>query len=190
MQVNRTFPEIICSRLRLRRISDMDKALIFSAMSDERMVQYYGCRYETLTQTQSLMDWFELIFTSGIGLWWGICLKDAPEHLIGACGIHDWDQQQHTAELGFWLLPTHWQQGFMQECMQNLFPFFFTTLKLHRLQARVEAGNFASHKLLLHSGFQLEGVMRDAEFKKSRYVDVYLYARLATDSGDLLNNTQ
>ena len=184
------FPELSTARLRLRRISMADHPTLFKAMSDPRVIQFYGSSYQTPEETRSLMDWFEFNFDHGLGLWWAICLQDAPTRMIGACGIHDWDQQHHAAELGFWLLPEYWKQGLMRECLQTLLPFCFSDLNLHRLQARIERENIASQQLLEREGFQREGILRDAELKNGAYVAIYLYARLATDDHDLLNNTQ
>ncbi|MFZ6691659.1 GNAT family N-acetyltransferase [Undibacterium sp. SXout20W] len=181
MHVNTVFPNLNTQRLHLRRITDADKGQIFKAMSDEYVVKHLGCSYETLAEAQTLLDWYELIFHHEVGIWWGICLYDAPAQLIGACGIHDWDRQQHSAELAFWLLPEHWRKGYMKESLYAVMTHCFSTLLLHRLQARVDAGNSASQTLLLQCGFQQEGILRDAEFRGNEYFDVFLYARLATD---------
>jgi len=179
-----SFPELRTDRLELRRISAADQTLIFTAMSHPEVTAFYGCRYETLSETQSLMAWFEVIVNHGTGIWWGICLKDAPDQLIGACGFHDWDRENHSAEIGFWLLPAYWQQGMMQEGLRTLLPFCFSELAIHRLQAYVEVGNTSSQKLLLKLGFQPEGVLRGARLKEQLYSDLLLYGRLAMDGGD------
>ncbi len=184
------FPELSTPRLHLRRISATDQAFIFKGMSDPNVVQFYGSSYQTLGEAKSLMDWFEFIVDHGIGVWWGICLSDTPTKLIGACGIHDWEQQHHSAELGFWLLPQYWHQGFMGECLQTVLPFCFSNLDIHRLQARIQDGNIVSQQLLQRAGFQREGVLRGAELKQGTYINLHLYARLATDDHNLLNNTQ
>lgn len=175
------FPLIQTPHFLLRQIVATDLTQIFRGMSDPRVTEYYGISYETLELTQAQLDWFELIYETGTGIWWGICHRDEPQHLIGTCGINEWEQDDHCAEAGFWIFPEYWGKGVMLECLSAMLDYCFTKLSLHRMQSMVEPDNPASWKLIEKLGFQLEGILRECERKDDRYVDLRCYSLLARE---------
>ena len=175
------FPQITTSRYVLRKLVATDMPLVFKGMSDPQVIEYYGLSYETLESTQAQMEWFELIYHTRTGIWWAIADLAAPEQLLGCCGISDWEQDDHCAEMGFWLFPQYWRQGVMKEVLSAALHCCFHQLGLHRIQALVEPDNQGSWRLLERLGFQLEGILRECERKGERYVDLRCYSRLATD---------
>jgi RimJ/RimL family protein N-acetyltransferase len=52
---------------------------------------------------------------------------------------------------------------------------------VQRIQAGTHPENIAEQKSLEKAGFQLEGVIRAAEFRAGEYRDGYLYSRLRQD---------
>ncbi|MBC3885256.1 GNAT family N-acetyltransferase [Undibacterium griseum] len=175
------FPVLHTPRLILRRMSADDLPLLFRGMSDPRVTEYYGISYETQTLTQAQLDWFELIWASGTGIWWGLCFSHAPHVLIGTCGINEWEQEHHCAEAGFWIFPEYWGQGIMHESLQAMLAYCFKTLGIHRMQMLIEPANLSSWKLAERLGFQLEGVLRECERKQDHYADLKCYSLLASE---------
>lgn len=175
------FPTLETANYQLRRIVAADMPAIFAGLSDPRVTEYYGISYDTLESTQAQMDYYELVWQTGIGIWWGICSKENPDQLIGSCGLHEWEQEHHCAETGFWISPEHWGKAVMRECLAVMFAHCFGHLGLHRLQAMVEPENIPSWRLLEKMGFRLEGVLRECEYKHGRYVDLKCYSMLATE---------
>jgi ribosomal-protein-alanine N-acetyltransferase len=173
------FPVIETPHYVLRRLVADDIPEIFRGLSDPRVTNYYGISYDTLASTQAQMDWFELIFQTGIGIWWGICDRQQPQQLLGTCGLHEWDQEHHCSETGFWLFPEYWGKGVMRESLPAMFAHCFQQLGLHRIQAMVEPENIGSWRLLESFGFQLEGILRECEYKNGHYVDLKCYSLLA-----------
>ena len=106
-------------------------------------------------------------------------------HLVGAVGLalvraHD------LAELGYWIGVPYWNRGFASEASRALIDFGFSTLGLHRIQARHFLRNPASGRVMQKLGMTLEGIMRGAARKGDRFEDLALYAVLApewTDGG-------
>lgn len=76
-----------------------------------------------------------------------------------------------TAELGYWLGEPYWGRGLISEAVQLITTFAFATFDLHRLWASPFAGNTASERVLLKSGFALESVQRKAVFKNGQVLD-------------------
>ncbi|MFZ6757523.1 GNAT family N-acetyltransferase [Undibacterium sp. Ji50W] len=177
----RSFPVLHSANYQLRQIVAADMSAIFQGLSDPRVSDYYGVSYDTLASTQAQLDWYEEVWQAGTGIWWGISSKEAPDHLLGTCGLHEWEQEHHCAETGFWLSPDHWGKAVIPECLSVMIAHCFQHLGLHRLQAMVEPENIASWRLLEKLGFRLEGVLRECEYKHARYVDLKCYSMLATE---------
>lgn len=175
------FPELHTPRFLLRRIVASDISAVFAGLSDTRVIANYGVSYESLEATQREMDWYENLFRTGSGIWWGICTAARRAALIGTCGIHEIVHEHRRAELGYWLFPEHWGTGAAQECAAAVIAHAFQSMELHRIGAEVDIDNLRSCRLLERLGFQFEGVRRGYEFKDGVFLDLRYYARLATD---------
>jgi ribosomal-protein-alanine N-acetyltransferase len=174
------FPELRTERFLLRQIVAADTELVYAGLSDPRVIAHYGVSYGSVADTRQQMDWFERIEREGSGLWFGIC-RGAGLPLIGACGLNDIDARHHRAEIGYWLLPEYWGQGIAFECVSRLLAHAFATMALHRIAADVDIDNKPSQRLLQRLGFQFEGIRRGCERKDGQYLDLQVWARLATD---------
>jgi len=179
---SRPFPELRTARFRLRRIVPADIDVVFRGLSSPAVIAHYGVSYETLAATQRQMGWFEEIHAAGTGIWWGISDPAPGAPLIGACGLNDIRAEHRRGELGYWLLPECWSQGIATECVGALLEHAWGPMGLHRVAAEVEVENQASRRLLDRLGFRLEGIRRDYERKHGSFIDLMMYARLATDA--------
>ncbi len=175
------FPELRTARFRLRRILPADIGAVFRGLSDPAVIAHYGVSYETLEATQRQMDWFEDIFAAGTGAWWAISDPTPGAPLIGACGLNDIHAEHRRGELGYWLLPEHWGRGIATECVGAMLEHAYGAMGLHRVAAEVDVENHTSRRLLDRLGFRLEGIRRDYERKHGSFIDLMIYARLATD---------
>lgn len=59
--------------------------------------------------------------------------------------------------------------------------YLFQHTPAQRIQAGTQPENIAEQKALVKAGFQLEGVVRAAEFRAGEYRDGLLYSRLRSD---------
>lgn len=96
--------------------------------------------------------------------------------LIGSIGLRDIDTQHRQAELGFWIGKDWWGQGYAREAAGAVIQFGFESLDLNRICAHHMSRNPASGRVLLASGMQREGVLRQRVQKWGVYEDVVLYA--------------
>jgi [ribosomal protein S5]-alanine N-acetyltransferase len=179
---SRPFPELRTARFRLRRIVPADIDAVFRGLSDPAVIAHYGVSYETLEATQRQMDWFEEIHAAGTGTWWGISEPAPGAPLIGACGLNDIQAEHRRGELGYWLMPECWGHGIAAECVGAMLEHAWGPMALHRVAAEVEVENHASRRVLDRLGFRLEGIRRDYERKHGSFIDLMIYARLATDA--------
>lgn len=111
---------------------------------------------------------------------YGIVLKETGE-LIGSCGIYI-NEELRAAELGWILRRDHWKHGIMTEAAGALIRCCFETLRLHRVFATCNAGNYGSYRVMERNGMRREGhyvkARRLRNVKPETWCDVYSYAIL------------
>lgn len=110
------FPTIRNSRLLLRQFSDKDIESVYRGLSHPEVTRYYGVSYDSLEATKEQMEWFAKIEREESGIWWVICSADDGE-FMGGCGLNNLSKNHKRAEIGFWLLPTFWNQGVVSEAV-------------------------------------------------------------------------
>src|ERR1700682_2403055 len=67
--------------------------------------------------------------------------------LVGAISLMI-KREHRRAELGYWIAPDRWNNGYATEASQRLLDFGFESLRMHRIEARHFVRNAASGKAL------------------------------------------
>jgi diamine N-acetyltransferase len=99
--------------------------------------------------------------------------------LIGNSGFFDMDSVTRSAEVGILIgEKSVWNQGFGTETMRLLLLHGFETLNLNRVFLRVYVENPRAVRAYEKAGFKLEGTMREAAFKKGKFLDVHMMSVL------------
>lgn len=173
------FPEFSFAGYRLRRIRPGDVEQVYVGLSHPQVIAHYGVSYPSLAATHEQMQWYEQLLADRTGIWWG--LADDRDVLIGTCGFNDWNHQYQRIEMGYWLLPHHWQRGLMQQALPHILRHALTSMGVHRIHLDIEPENVASWRLAERLGFSFEGTLRDVEYKGGRYLSLHQYSLLATD---------
>ncbi|BFH13790.1 GNAT family N-acetyltransferase [Paenibacillus melissococcoides] len=172
------FPCLQTECFLLRAMEERDCRDIFDLYSLEDVV-----RYTPLEPFQSIQDvirewnWHQQIFAEQSGLRWVIEEKSSAK-VIGTCGFLQYEKTHRRIELGYDLAPPYWGRGVMTEAAQRILSFGFRDIGVNRIEAKIDPENIASERLLLRLGFQKEGVMRQQEFEKERYVDIAVFSIL------------
>lgn len=102
---------------------------------------------------------------------------------IGGIGfLRKEDMFRCGLELGYWLAEPFWGRGLIPEAIAAAVDYAFTTFpEVAAVQARHVTANAASGRVLLKSGFQLDGRLRDAAVKGGVVSDVLVYSRTRAD---------
>ena len=96
-------------------------------------------------------------------------------------GLNGLDEGNGVAELGYWIAPEAWGNGYATDAARTMTEYAFDQRRLRRVQARVVDFNEASARVLEKAGFEREGVHREAVFLDGEHRDVVWYGRLASD---------
>jgi ribosomal-protein-alanine N-acetyltransferase len=105
-----------------------------------------------------------------------VCVDGDP---VGTVGLMAVSTQPGTAEIGYFLSPDAWGNGYATDAVRTLAAYGFRERRLHRVYAKVLAGNDGSQRVLEKAGFEREGTLRDHWFRDGRHEDVYVYGLLA-----------
>jgi len=101
----------------------------------------------------------------------------ADRELVGAIGIHDWNEHDR-AELGYWVGVPYWGRGYATEAGIALLRHAFAELNLNRVFAIHYSRNPASGRVLQKIGMRHEGTLPQHIKKWGVYVDLEWYGAL------------
>jgi len=85
--------------------------------------------------------------------YWPIFLLATGE-FVGCCGLHPYNPETRTFELGYHLCPQFWGKGLAPEAAQAAISHAFGTLGLKEIYAGHQPGNVTSKKILEKLGFR------------------------------------
>ncbi|CAH1212175.1 IS1595 family transposase ISSpgl1 [Paenibacillus plantiphilus] len=175
------FPRLQTDRLILRQGEKKDCQAIFELYSCESVVAYMPLApFADIQEAIDEMNWHQRIFAEGTGMRWLIEEKESGK-VIGTCGFLNFDHTHNRIEIGYDLSPDFWGQGLMKEAADRVISFGFSLMKVNRIEARVEPENGASMRLMDKLGFHKEGVLRQLEFEKGKYVDLAVFSLLLSE---------
>ncbi len=172
------FPCLETPRLLLRQITPGYAEALFATFSDEAVMEYYGdLPHRTLDESRELIRRQQEWYARRDGIRWGITRKGADE-VIGSCGLFNFDEGFHRAEMGYELRRAYWRQGIMREALTAIITFGFNEMGLQRIEAIIDDDNAGSKGILRSLGFTHEGTLRNRFFFKDRLWDEHFYGLL------------
>jgi ribosomal-protein-alanine N-acetyltransferase len=171
------FQALETERLLLRKVTNKDLEFIHQGLSNEDVTQFMLIHYPTLESAKEQLRYYEDQYASEKGYYWVMQVKltNTP---VGVIGITNITLEHRRAELGYWLLPEHQQKGFTKEAAKAVLYFSFDKLGIHRVEADTETENLKSIRVLEKLGFQREGVFREYEINKGKFINLARYSLL------------
>lgn len=104
--------------------------------------------------------------------------------IAGSVGHHPIDRAHRCASLGYWIDARHQGRGIITRCCRVLLDYLFDEQALHRVEIRCATGNLRSCAIPERLGFTREGVLREAEWVSSRFVDLVVWGLLEDEWRD------
>ena len=175
------FPVLETQRLRLRKpeISDASDVLVFRG--DPVVQKYDDPVIHTVQEAEAFINELLDEFRTRSGISWVMELKE-KRIVIGAFGLHHWNQYHRRAEAGYGIAHAYWGQGFASEALKAMLQYGFERMNLNRIYARTIADNHASVRLLESNGFTREGTQRKHSWEDDgTFHDSAIYGLLANE---------
>ena len=170
-------PPLCTERLYLRNVVPQDQLKVFEGLSHPEVIKHYGVSYATFEATAAQMEWYQTQQDNRSGYFW-VLEQATSGQFMGIAGIYFINWQHRSGELGYWLLPEFWNQGYATEALDAILKHMQTEVKLHRIAAEIETANTTSVQLLKRIGFSYEGTKVDVEIKDGKYISLSLWAKI------------
>ncbi|WP_166246439.1 GNAT family N-acetyltransferase [Paenibacillus turpanensis] len=156
-------------RLFFREFRDNDFELLYSVFSNEEIMEY--ALMDKVNSEKEFTPYFDKILKNNStienrSLFEYAVFSNSSREFIGFADIEIISKNLHggNAEIGYFLLPQFWGNGYATEIAKTLIECCFKDFNLHRVFARCNANNSKSEKVMKNCGME-----REAEFRKVRY---------------------
>ncbi len=159
------FPEFRTDRLILREIILSDAPSYYGHHKTIHGSIFWDGELQSVEETENEITNIRKKYDKQQSINWGISLKDNDE-LIGCCGMFEFELKSKSA-LGFWLSKEFQRRGIVTEAVKCIVDYGLTQMNLHRITSGCHPENFASYKVLLKSGFKVEGRLREYNYRKA-----------------------
>lgn len=174
--MNGDFLLSVSDRYELRLLQHQDAAELFALTDANRA---YLRQWLPWLDVVTQVDDTRAFIASGLkqfaeqeGLVAAICDRG---RIVGTIGFNRIDWQERIGYIGYWLAQSSSGQGIMTASCRSLINYGFTTLKLDRVIIACATENQRSRAIPLRLGFTHTGVVRDAEWLYTEFVEHDIY---------------
>jgi len=164
----------------LRPLDSRDVEALYRIRNDPNVVAMLG-GFSSGYSRQDLREWLESHRTRRDEVLWAIALAKTDE-CIGHVGLYQIDHRVGKGEFAILIGRTEYQgRGLGRRIMQYVEGYGFRELRLNKIALSVLADNERARQLYDALGFEVEGVLRDEQFRNGEFLDVILMAKFARD---------
>lgn len=173
------FPEITTQRLKLRRLLKTDAPELLLLRSDDKVMQYIDrAKTKNLEEAEEFVEKIDKAVDLNESIFWAISLAEASGTMIGTICLWNILKEHYRAEVGYMLHPNQWNKGIMKEALLAVTEYGFNTMKLHSIEARINADNMASAVLLEKAGYIREAYFKEDFYFRGKFIDSAVYSIL------------
>ena len=163
-------------RLRLRSFQKDDAQAMFDGWTQDARVAKY-CRWHphtSIEMTENLLTLYTDTTDPRYPYRFAITLKDTNA-LIGCIDVVDISDDGTTAEIGYVLVHSYWNKGYMTEALEAMIAYLFAD-GFRTVAARHHIDNHASGKVMEKCGMRYVGTeMTQRKFGSDEQVEVKRY---------------
>ncbi len=169
-------------RVALQAIKLKDVAALYRIISDSRQHLEMWLPWvdfiQSITDEQHIVE--QWIYDMQIRMAIHLSVRIDGE-IVGmvSTGQIDWTNQRTS--IGYWIKRQSIRQNFATEATSILLSYLFKELRLHRVFIQAATGNDASNRVIKKLGFKIEGVLRENERVKNRFLDHNIYGMTSED---------
>lgn len=179
------FPYIEGDGILIRKMEESDTDSLFKVCSNKRVFQYIPEFLYTEDKNilrAAIRNLGECDFIQRKWIIAGICLLESPDKVIGTAEMFDYNKDVNSVEIGCRLGEEFWGRKIAERAARAMTRYLFYEIGVNRIQATVLPENVKSKKVLLKTGFQKEGLLRQVSYWKGRgIVDLEMYSLLKSD---------
>lgn len=181
--------DIITDRLKIRTFRETDIEDIFEIYSNKDI-----CRFllnEPWTSSIKDEEFNKKLVANQLTQDTAISLAcELDNKVIGDISIW-YTGMKETVEIGFAFNDEYSGKGYATEATRSVIEYLFNIVKVHRIQANLDARNFSSAKLCERVGMRKEAHFIEDYWSKGEWTDSFVYGMLISDfknTLELINN--
>jgi len=146
------------NRLMFRRYTMDDLAFVEQLVTNENVMKYIGSgvvkgRTYAIQLIERMMEQYDNFDDYGLHV---LVHKETGQRIGHAGLVAQIIDDAFEIELGYWIHPDFWQQGYATEATRALQQYAEQELELERYVSAIQVGNVASQKVALQNGLKLE----------------------------------
>jgi RimJ/RimL family protein N-acetyltransferase len=164
----------------LRRPETKDLEALYRQKNDPEVAEQLG-GFSRGYSRADIVDWLERHRRASDEVLWAIA--DAQDDAcLGHAGLYRIDHRVRSAEFAIMIGERAAQgRGLGKKITQFALRYGFEDLNLHRIELSFLSSNDRARRLYEGVGFKEEGVLRAAQYKAGRYLDVVLMSILRNE---------
>ncbi|HYM23825.1 MAG TPA: GNAT family protein [Vicinamibacterales bacterium] len=166
--------------VQLRELRTSDAASLFAMLTSEEVSRFISPPPTTVEGFEKFIAWTHRQRTAGEYACFAVTVQGF-DTAIGIFQVRELEPGFGAAEWGFAIGSEFWGTGVFHDAAELVLDFAFTTLGVHRLEARCAVKNGRGNGALRKIGAVLEGVLRKSFLKNGEYLDQALYAIVEDD---------
>lgn len=174
-------------RLLLRKYESSDADNMFKNWSNDfEVTKFLSWKPHNNVHTteEIIAKWVE-IYKNNIYNW-AIELKEIHE-VIGGISIVKLDEASYSCEIGYCMSRKYWGMGIMSESLKAVIDYLFSEIGFNRIVAMHDTNNIASGQVMIKSGMNYEGTLRQAKLHDNKYFyDLAIYSILKNEYSSLI----
>lgn len=165
---------------RLRLPDARDLAALHAQKNDPEVALLLGGHSDGYSY-EDIVAWLERHTGREDEIVWTIADRRS-DACLGHVGLYQLDRRVRSADFGI-MIGAKWAQGrgLGKEITRAVLRYGFETLNLNRIGLSVLSTNERARRLYRRLGFHVEGVLRQAQIKRGRYVDMVLMSLLEAE---------
>jgi ribosomal-protein-alanine N-acetyltransferase len=164
----------------LRELRASDAASLFALLTTEEVARFISPPPTSVDGFERFIAWTLGQRAAGTYVCFAVTVEGS-DTALGIFQVRELEAGFATAEWGFALGSAFWGTGLFEAGAALVLDFAFTTLGVHRLEARAAVKNARGNGALRKLGAVPEGVLRQSFLRHGQFHDQVLYAILDED---------
>lgn len=171
--------DITTNRLKIRSLRETDVEDLYEIYSNKNTCRFLLHEPWTLStkdeKFQKKLAANQLTHETSISL---ACELD--NKVIGDISIW-YTEMKETVEIGYAFNDAYSGKGYATEALRSVIEYLFSIVKIHRIQANLDARNISSAKLCERVGMRKEAHFIEDYWNKGEWTDSFIYGILISD---------
>jgi ribosomal-protein-alanine N-acetyltransferase len=173
-------PVLSANGVTLRELRLSDARSLFAMLTTEEVSRFISPPPTTVEGFERFIAWTLRQRQAGSYACFAVTVGDS-DTAIGIFQLRELEPGFGTAEWGFAIGSPYWGTGVFQKGAELVIDFAFSTVGVHRLEARAAVRNGRGNGALRKIGAVQEGVLRKSFLRNGEYLDQNLWTILDED---------